>query len=86
MRETPLIKWPNEQRSKITDETDPKTCPYNPLQVWTTGADIRNAFGIENGGPGSLFWLVANKKVDEKLLPVVEPGEYKFRRVRYSLV
>jgi len=83
---TSFIRWPNGLTLKITDETDPKTCPFNPLQVWTTGADTRNAFGVENGGPGNLPWLVANKKVDENLLPVVNPGEYKFRRVRYSLI
>ena len=79
-----IIRWPNGLQLKITDETSSDTCPYSPLQIWTTGASSRNAFGIENGGPANLFWLVENKKVDPLLLPIVNPGEIKTRRSRYT--
>lgn len=79
------ILWPNGINIKISDLTEKNVTPYNPLQIWTTGADSRNAFGIENGGPANLFWLVENKKVDKSLLIKVQPGEEKSRRIRIKI-
>jgi galactose mutarotase-like enzyme len=78
------IKWPGGTELLMTDETRSEVCPIKPLQIWTTGADSRNAFGIEQGGPANLFNLVANKEVSEGWLPVCSQGEEIYRTVRYS--
>jgi galactose mutarotase-like enzyme len=78
------IKWPNGLELSMVDETSPEVCPIKPLQVWTTGADSRNAFGIEQGGPANLFNLVANHKVPAEWLPVCNQGQTIMRTVRYS--
>lgn len=81
-----LIQWPNGLTLKIIDETSNSCCPFFPLQIWTTGAKTRNAFGVENGGPANLFWLVEHKKVPTELLPVINPGEEKSRKIRLSIM
>lgn len=80
------ILWPNGTHLKISDLTLPDVTPYTPLQIWTTGADSRNAFGVENGGPANLFWLVENKIVNPKMLITVKPDEEKTRKVCYQLM
>ena len=77
------IKWPGGIELNMIDETSAEVCPIKPLQIWTTGAEARNAFGIEQGGPANLFNLVENRKVPSNWLPVCSEGQVVTRVVRY---
>jgi galactose mutarotase-like enzyme len=80
------ISWPSGPTLEMEDKTADQVLSIKPLQIWTTGADTRNTFGVEHGGPANIFNLVADKAVPDRWLAVAKPFQSISRVVEYRFL